>query len=775
MRLTLRTLLAWLDGVLPPEEQRQLGEKVEASPVARELVDRIRAVVDNPHLQAPRVDAKGLGGAADTVAEYLDNTLSPERLEAFERICLESDMHLAEVAACHTMLAELAKHPDILPPLDDAHRRRLLEALHHRVAAPPRAAGGERGARLESRPVPEVLPPATPAPSAGRTRRPWAAWAMAVSALSLLGVLTALLAQSTGMFRSRGDAPARAVEKAAAAVPARSNDAPEEPIPAGERAPAANANGENSAPPIAADVEAGAPSRPETRERMEGDAGGLAAVADRGVAGESDAVPPSAEVAREQPLEAGGPVAAANSPPGNDRRGADGQKGAGNDVPGPRKVPAGGALAIASGVRSARPGPTIKTPETPGDDGNVAGDVGLEAAGEPDAAGLGFVAADGLLLRRGRDGDRVSWGAIGVGATLAAEETLVVPPGLHPELNLGGVSVRLLPRSTVALSADADGTPRIDLETGRLVARSARPDGRLTIVLGGEGTTVTAGLDGAVAAEAAWGWRPGLGQEAVPKRWLLVAVSKPIHLVFPTGVPEVLTQVDAPARGGRLVETGGQGEAIQLERLPAWMTGAERIESLERNAVEAFAGRLAALPPGSDPATGLEEVLLGLAIDRRVENRLFAAATFALLGNPDVAVEALCAEGPGRKLEARQWEALEAVTVPAALSGGEESTARLRKAFEERGPAGRVELLMAMARGPSDAELAAGDDRKLVEALADPSLVVRRYALRSLVDIVEPSAFDRSRFRPDGPPESRRDGMGWWRSLLEKGRIRRGR
>jgi hypothetical protein len=756
--------------VLPPEDQQQLGEKVEASPVARELVDRIRAVVDNPHLPAPRVAAKGLGGAADTVAEYLDNTLSPERLEAFERICLESDMHLAEVAACHAMLAELAKHPDMLPPLDAAHRRRLLESLHHRVAAAPRAASGERGAGLESRPVPEALPSATPAPSGSRTRRPWAAWAMAVSALSLLGVLTALLAQSTGMFRSRVDAPARVVGKATAVVPARGDALPPEPTADGGLAPEVPANEAKTALPMASDVAAQAPSPPAPGERIEGDTDGLATVA-----GESDAAAQVVEVAEGRPPEAGAPVAAADSTPDTDRGGAAGEKGAGADAPGPRKVPAGGALAIASGVRSARPAPTIKPPEPPGEEGNVAGDVGLEAAGGSDAAGLGFVAADGILLRRGRDGDRVSWGAIGVGATLAAEETLVVPPGLHPELNLGGVSVRLLPRSTVALSAAADGTPRIDLETGRLVARAARPDSRLTIVLGGEETTVTAGLDGAVAAEAAWDWRPGLGQEAVPKRCLLVAVSKPIQLVFPAGVPAVMTQAVAPARGGRLVEAGGRGEAIQLERLPGWMTGAERIDALERNAVESFAGRWTALPPGSDPVKGLEEVLLGLAIDRRVENRLFAAATFALLGNPDVAVESLCAEGPGRKLETRQWEALEAVTVPAALSGGEESTARLRKAFEDRGPAGRAELLMEMARGPSDAELAAGGDRTLVEALAEPSLVVRRYALRCLVDIVEPSPFDRSRFRPDGPPESRRDGIGWWRSLLEKGLIRRGR
>ena len=131
MRLTLRTLLAWLDNVLPAGEQKQLGEKVTASPVAQQLVDRIRLVVERPQVGAPRPDGRGLAADANSVAEYLDNTLEPERLEPLERICLESDMHLAEVAACHTLLAELAEDPSVVMPLDQAGRSRLLQALGH--------------------------------------------------------------------------------------------------------------------------------------------------------------------------------------------------------------------------------------------------------------------------------------------------------------------------------------------------------------------------------------------------------------------------------------------------------------------------------------------------------------------------------------------------------------------------------------------------------------------------------------------------------------------
>ena len=82
---------------------------------------------------------------------------------------------------------------------------------------------------------------------------------------------------------------------------------------------------------------------------------------------------------------------------------------------------------------------------------------------------------------------------------------------------------------------------------------------------------------------------------------------------------------------------------------------------------------------------------------------------------------------------------------------------------------------MAMARGPDDADLASGADATLVEGLASQELVVRRYALKDLVDVVEPSVFDRARFRPEAPDEARRDGVAWWRSLQAKGGIRRSR
>ncbi len=793
MRLTLRTLLAWMDGVLPAEDQRQLGEKVDESLVARKLVERIGGCVGNPHLSAPRIEGKGLAVDPDSVAEYLDNTLAPDRLEAFETICLESDMHLAEVAACHAILAEVAKHPEVLPPLDAPRRRRLLEAMQHRVAAHPEVLAGNRpdprGAgphRTEApQPTSAPIPPrdrqpgpaakapiGTPEPAPGK-RTPWGAWALAGSALALLTVLAALLAQSAGLFRT----PALPKADLARIDPRP----PVEPEPPAGIDAGAKAGGEGAAP---ADIKP--PAEERGADGMAAIAGGdqrprrgLAdlleqADADQGALSPDDAL--AASAAPELPD--GSLIDPAAGPPEDENAGAAMAAPAEIAAAGPRKVRAGEALAIAGGVRPRRQPPAAAADAgAPAmNDGGleaVAGAVGLEGDGGAAAESLGFVAADGLLLRRVAEGERSWWVPIGVGTPLRPGEDLIVPPGMHPELNIAGVSVRVLPRSRITLEADADGTPRIGVIEGRIVARAAKADTRLGIVAGGIAGTVTGGLDGAVMAETALAWKPGLGDTSVPKIADVIAVGRAVRWAPGNDV----APVELPARGGLHWESTGP-EAVALlpsGRVPPWAIGGERIEPLEHNAVESFATRLAALPAGSDPAAGLEEVILAMAIDRRVENRAFAAILLALEERYDVAVEMLCAEEPGRRLEGRQWSALEAATIPRALARGPESAARLRKAWEDRGPAGRVELLMAMARGPDDADLASGADATLVEALGSPELVVRRYALKDLVDIVDPSVFDRARFRPEAPDEARRDGVAWWRSLQGKGEIRRNR
>jgi hypothetical protein len=129
MRLTLRTLLAWIDGVLPPDEHRLIGERVACSRLATRLSERIRETAARGANDAPWTSVGRIADDPNLVAEYLDNTLSTEYLKAFELNCIESTSHLAEVVSCHRMLAELFVRPELERGFSDERRLGIRDRL----------------------------------------------------------------------------------------------------------------------------------------------------------------------------------------------------------------------------------------------------------------------------------------------------------------------------------------------------------------------------------------------------------------------------------------------------------------------------------------------------------------------------------------------------------------------------------------------------------------------------------------------------------------------
>ena len=179
MRLTLRTLLAYLDDTLDPEEARSIGQKVSESPVAVALIERIRKVTRRRSLASP----PALGGEShldpNIVAEFLDSVLPAEELAQVEQKCLDDDVYLAEVAACHQILTMILSEPANVP---GPARQRMYRLVRGRESIPYRRPPVTL-MNSESEPIESEVP-------GGSSSRRQIAWA---AAAILLGGLVASL------------------------------------------------------------------------------------------------------------------------------------------------------------------------------------------------------------------------------------------------------------------------------------------------------------------------------------------------------------------------------------------------------------------------------------------------------------------------------------------------------------------------------------------------------------------------------------------------------
>lgn len=115
MRLTLRTLLAYRDGVLDNKDTLLLESKLRDSVTAQQISQRIDEGMSNPRLAPIPVDAKEFGFDPNHIAEYLDDTIPLDQIPALERCCLENNALLSEVGSCHRILTKALATPLEVP------------------------------------------------------------------------------------------------------------------------------------------------------------------------------------------------------------------------------------------------------------------------------------------------------------------------------------------------------------------------------------------------------------------------------------------------------------------------------------------------------------------------------------------------------------------------------------------------------------------------------------------------------------------------------------
>ena len=137
MRLTLRTLLSYRDGVLPQKAHEELGLKFRESQTAQSLASRIDRSQTPPASLESELAQIEQTCSPNEVSEFLDGGMSLDRVFAMERKCIGSDAMLAELATVHTILARellgTSKNPSSEPTAAFLAR---LHALHEPVQVP---------------------------------------------------------------------------------------------------------------------------------------------------------------------------------------------------------------------------------------------------------------------------------------------------------------------------------------------------------------------------------------------------------------------------------------------------------------------------------------------------------------------------------------------------------------------------------------------------------------------------------------------------------------
>ncbi len=731
MRLTLATLLAYLDNVLEPADAQVLAEKIEKSDFASGLVMRIRSVSRKLRMGAPKVEGKGLGRDPNSVAEYLDGSLAPERLGEFERLCLESDVQLAEVASCHQVLAMVLNKPAEVPAqlrervyglakqaeaarlatpnrVDGAHGQAVEVQSSGSPPLPPKPSAAASSASLLTPPsekgkvpVEPVAPPMTRVPvvpdylRAANAGSGWKLWAglaavflLAVGILRLMGPFDG----SHPLAKIMGVGPAVAVVPPAP-VPPQPNIQPNPipPVPAVVPIPVP------VAPPLPAD-----PFSP--------------------------LVPP-----QPQPLEPA-PAVPMPKPPAP----VEPLPGERPEVP-PPPVPVPGTLPGPKPVDPLKPVSPLPVPPPPNPSETV--DVGRFTSDEQVLARLVTDPKTKMSL----------WNRLAPRSLLGTGERLVVLPTYRPQLTLAsGIQATFAGESAFRMEKPAQaGGARMIVEYGRFMLVSVgAAGGQVELELAGlKGVISLADADAGVAIEVRRFLPPGVradnpNAEVIRVIDLFVTGGRVVWQASEDPAIEIPPSHVATYVADQLPRAGGPFEA------PAWID-VKSLADIERRASIDMEAELLLDKP-------LDITLAEHAAGRRVEVRSLAARSLAALDQ----YEAILAELNDQR-QYSYWAA-DIDSLRFALARSSDSAARMLVTLQNQRPE-NARLIYDMLIGASDEQLVGGSAAQLVKSLESNEVDVRVVALDSLRRVTGLMLM----YRPEKPLASNSTSIQKWKEKLK--------
>lgn len=768
MRLTLRTLLAYMDDILEPSDHEELGKKIESSDFATELIHRCRDTVRRLRLGAPAVGAEDsddvLGGDmtadANTVSEYLDNTLPPEAVAEFERICLEpgtqADMHLAEVSSCHHVLTMVLGEPaeiDVrirermytLPKELASGKMLRMEPAHQGLSSvEPQAAPAARPTMPSPAPVAPSGERPTEVPdylrAASRARRSRIRWITAVVMLAMVaGVLYFVLT----------------------------------PVPEPEL-PAELAQGEMALPEGGLEIGNPGIDSPMPSEEAPVREGDLSQAPPfvPGESAESSTAAPLTENETSEPA----PIATTPPPPAPVGETPEAEDDASLEVTLENpSLPTEGEAESESEVPSAGTGePSVVLPELPrpvppqevGDlqteapesettDSENSATEPAEVPPSPEPEGpiqLGnYLGGSGDVLLR-HDQANNKWIRLPPRTAISSGDRLLVLPKFRTHVSLADANLYLSGGTQLVPSepeAGGDDAPlALKIVYGRLLLNAGLNGSRQVLQIGDQSRETQLGGSASLAVEVRRVFVPGsnLEEETAPIEASWYLTSGTIQWPGPGGAEQTIS---APAMW-RTVD--GVDELSQpIDKLPAWIDRVE-ITDLERRARTNLAEELT---PGEAVGLTLLELNDPRGRGRQREVRTLAAESSLYVGEFEPFVKSLSDTD-----QSRYWES-HIDNLRAALALSPAVASRVREAFVNLRGQQAADDLMEMVQGYNPQEVGQTREErqrgalvKLLGWLDSDSLDYRVLAIYNLNQITGTSYL--AGYRPDADSTQRR-------------------
>ncbi len=739
MRLTLRTMLAYLDDLLEPADRADIANKLKDSEFASQLVERIKNRMRNAKLASPKLSGRGMALDPNTAAEYLDNTLAAERVPEFEKMCLppaetgdalvESDVYLAEVAACHQILAMVLGQP---AHVDPEMKRRMYGIINE--VPPMLPARGTNGSADDIRLEPEDERPRAARqrpeiPEYLRDRGPRSSWKPIIAAILLFALLVGAITMALGPI----DQLLGLNQPAKNAAPEVANATNDKPPPQ----PQAN---DNNAAPIAADTANAADANKSTQNGSTPTTGAVGdRYADPAAPGPAPIAPTPTQPATSDlhlPDAINPPANAANS---NTAVGAS-STNVGSAAPPPLPQPPVNAATASSpktdqagSQASPLPSDTAigaaigSAPGTPTNPKAAINQTPTPPAPANESP-LGRVVPGSNVVLLKFDPASSHWARLAAGSALSNGDQLLVLPTYRPTITLSaGVTLQLAPETLVSLGGvDADGTANIKVLYGRVVAMTTGKAGaRLRIDVGANsGIATFTDADATLGIEVRRYFMAGTNPELQQPKTAADLYAASGHIEW-TGQDGVAATLSAPQRWP-LTSPMPDAPAIDATSpaaIPKWIAN-EPTNPLYNRASEALTASLDADKPF---LTALREMA---STSRRAEFKTFAAECLGQVDEFEPLISML------NDPEQRAMWPLEIGSIKSALSRGQPTAVAVREAFEkQRGEAGKD--LYRMFWGYTKDQLQNGEAAKLVEFLDHDNLDFRVLAFNDLQEITK--------------------------------------